>query len=167
MKQKIVHGAFIDALTADEFYAQIKRPVERTRMRAGATTTLDAAGGTGGPNNPLTVYKVPIGAEFEIRRIFVNLGNVTGATLATASITLNSPGNYVSYYRSGTLIEYGAPASSAGIKVPGVQTWGDQQGPYLRNGEVFAVDAGLGAPSANQTLIVLVEGILTVNRADA
>lgn len=165
-RQRIVHGAFVDMVTPDEMYKMIPRPPEVTRMRVPISVELDAAGTTGGI---IAVYKVPIGMEFEARRVSLELGNIPGPLLGT-SIALNTPGQYVEYFRSGTHISFGCPTGPAGSspsRVPGVETWGDQQGPYLRNGEVFGVFASLAAASANVSFSIMLEGLLTAYRKNA
>lgn len=166
MKQRIIHGAFVDMVTPDELYKALRKTVRRTRVRVPAAITLDAAGTTGAIKD---IYKVPIGTEFEVRRISFDLGNVIASNLVPGSIALNAAGNYIRYLRSGQFMEYGLPINptSTGPKVPGVQTWGEEQGVYLRNGDVFQIDAALSAASANTTLSVTLEGILTENREDA
>lgn len=165
-RQRIVHGAFVDMVTPDEMYKMIPRPLEVTRIRAAESIELDAAGTTGGA---FSIYKCPIGMEFEARRITLELGNVPGVLLGT-SIALNTPGQFVEYLRSGTHIAFGCPTGPAGSspsRVPGSETWGDQQGPYIRNGEVFQILAALAAASAGVSFTVTVEGLLTANRKHA
>lgn len=153
MKTRIVPGAEIDIPTADEIVKLIPRPLQVTRIRAAASVLL---GATGAGDDE--VYKVPAGMELAVRRVVITLtGNVPNDP-NTGNVLLNAAGKFVAYMRSGQLIEYGQPAYGAAIQVPGVQTWGDQQGPYLRNGEVFGVvAAGL---TANTSLSVYVEGLL-------
>lgn len=155
MKQTIKHGVAIDTLTPDEARNMIDAIRERDaqkRVRATAVIALDPTGaGTD------EVYAVPVGFEFEARR--VTLGLDTAADPSTGNVALNVAGKTVEYLRSGTRIEYAVPQSPNAIpQVPGIQTWGAEQGPYLRNGEVFEVRAvGL---TANARLSVTVEGIL-------
>lgn len=151
MEQRIVHGATIDALTPDELVSLIPRPAQYTRIRATETVQLDATG-----SGDDEVYKVPIGYQFAARRISLNIGGATDPS--TGNVALNVAGKFVAYVRSGQFIEYGQPQYGAAVQIPGVQTWGDQQGPYLENGEVFGVIAkGL---TASVNLLVILEGIL-------
>lgn len=152
MKQVIKQGQAIDALTPDEFVRLLPRPVETTRIRAKAQVQLNAAG-----SGQVEIYKVPAGYSFEARRVFINIGGSSDPS--TGNVPLNVAGKFVAYLRSGTLIEYAAPTGPNAVpQVPGVQTWGEEQGPYYRNGEVVEVQA-LGL-TANQWLTVDLEGIL-------
>lgn len=156
------HGAIFDIANREEIEELLKqyqtRQDTRERVRAGATLVLDANGIA-----QEEVYSVPIGFEFEARRVFMDLSSVTESTLPVGTINLSGAGLSVQYMRSGTRIEWANPASPVGSggRVPGTQTWGSQQGPYLRNGEVLEVRAVLGAGHAGDTLIVMLEGILT------
>lgn len=153
MKQRIVPGAEIDFLTQDELFKLIQRPTQITRVRAPGSITLDASG-----NGDDEIYKVPAGYEFQIRRVVCTMTGAVPNDPNTGNVLLNAAGKFVAYMRSGQLIEYGQPQYGAAIQVPGVQTWGDEQGPYLRNGEVFGVLAR-GLTAATQ-LSVYVEGLL-------
>lgn len=158
-KQRMVHGAIIDFATPDEVYSMIPRPTRRTRIRAGETLVLDATG-----SGIIAVYKVPSGGEFEARRVMLNLESA--ADPSTGNVPLNVAGKFVKYLRSGTLIEYASPSGPNAIpQVPGVQTWSREQGPYLRNGEVFQVQA-LGL-TASVILTIMLEGILEENDPNA
>ncbi len=154
MRQPVVPGGTIDALTPEEavelLRASYREEVEE-RVRAPATIQLDVNG-----NGVDEVYSPPVGFEFEARRVQIDLSSA--ADPATGNVALNAAGKTVEYLRSGQRIEWGQPQYGAAVQVPGVQTWGDEQGPYIRNGEVFEVRArGL---TANATLDVTVEGIL-------
>ena len=154
--QRIAHGATIETATPSEvaeIVNAVRQPERKLRVRAAATVQLNAAGV--GEDD---VYKVPLGMEFAVRRVFLN---ITGASdPSTGNVPLNVAGKYVAYLRSGALIEYAVPISpNVAPQVPGTQTWGDQQGPYLRNGEVFQV-VTLGL-TANAVLDVQIEGILS------
>lgn len=158
MKTVIRPGTIIDAATPDEVQAIVAgmnsgESPQVTRVRAPATIALDATG-----SGSVDVYKTPLGFEFAIRRIVVLLSTVTDGT--TGKVSLNA-GPFVQYLRSGQLIEWAVlsnPGGGAVSTVPGVQTWGDQQGAYLRNGEVFQIRAG--GLTANAELSVSVEGLL-------
>lgn len=115
-----------------------------TPLQVSFPTPLQATG----PNTSITVNVPSFGA-----------GNTNAAVSAQGFWTVTS-GKTVEYLRGvgGTRIEWGQPQYGPAVQVPGVQTWGDEQGPYIRNGETFAVRArGL---TANVTLDVTVEGIL-------
>lgn len=155
MRQAIRPGGTIDALTteeAQELFRHGRRKPKVQRVRAAATITLDANG-----NGQDEVYAVPAGMEFAARRVSLDLN--TAADPSTGNVPLDVAGKTVEYLRSGTRIEYAVPQSPKAVpQVPGIQTWGDQQGPYLRNGEVFEVRVkGL---TANAVLDVTVEGLL-------
>lgn len=154
MKQRIVHGATVDMLTADELFKMIRRPREVTRIRAPQGLQTDAAGA-----GVANVYKVPIGYELEVRRVVLTLTGNAPADPNSGNVLLNAVGKFVAYLRSGQLIEYGQPQYGAAIQVPGVQTWGDQQGPYIRNGEVFGVQVAGLTPAT--VFNVYMEGLLT------
>jgi hypothetical protein len=153
MRQRIVPGAEVEFVTPDELMKLIPRPEQITRIRVPATILLNAAGG--GDDE---VYKVPAGYEFYVRRVVLTLtGNVPNDP-NTGNVALNIAGRFVAYMRGNQLIEYGQPTYGNVIQVPGVQTWGDEQGPMLANGEVFGViAAGL---TASVMLSVYVEGLL-------
>lgn len=154
MRTKIVPGAELEVLTpaeAEELLRADYRTEVVERVRATATIALDANG-----NGQDEVYNPPLGFEFAARRVAVELSTATDP--ATGNVALNAAGKTVEYLRSGVRIEWGQPQYGGAVQVPGVQTWGDQQGPYVRNGEVFEVRArGL---TANATLEVTVEGVL-------
>jgi hypothetical protein len=121
------------------------------RVRATAQVVL-----SGGGAGQVEVYTCPSGWEFSLRRVTLDLDTVTDPN--TGAVLLNGAGKYVEYLRAGTHIEFGQPQYGAGIQVPGVQTWGDQQGPYFRNAETFEVRAaGL---TASTSLRVIAEGLL-------
>lgn len=153
MKQVLRPGYPVEFLTPDEFVALQPRQHQETRVRAPATLQLDANG-----NGRVTVYEVDPGYEFEARRIVLTLSGNVPQDPNTGNVLLNAAGKFVAYLRSDSLIEYGQPQYGANVQVPGVQSWSREQGPYLRNGEVFQVQAnGLGA---NAVLNVYLEGIL-------
>lgn len=153
MRQRILHGAYVDMVTPDELYKALPRPEEITRVRAPASIQLDAAGG-----GKKDCYKVPTGMELEIRRIVVTLTGNTPSDPNTGNVLLTAAGKFLAYLRSDQLIEYGQPQYGAAVQVPGIQTWGDSQGPYIRNGEVFGVQvAGL---TPNAMLNIYMEGVL-------
>jgi hypothetical protein len=155
LRQTVHPGRALDILTpaeaAELLEARFRETVEE-RIRAAATIKLDGSG-----NGQDEVYGVPLGFEFEARRVTLDLDTATDPS--TGNVALNVAGKSVSYLRSGTRIEYAAPLSPNAVpQVPGVQSWGEEQGPYLRNGEVFEVRAvGLTAASI---LDVTLEGIL-------
>lgn len=154
MKQVIKPGQVIDFVTPDEVAALLPRGRQVTRIREPAEIGLNGAGAGIG-----SVYIVPAGYEFEVRRIVLVLTGNAPSDPNTGNVLLNAAGKFVAYMRSGSLIEYGQPAYGGAIQVPGVQTWGDQQGPYLRNKESFDVQAA-GLTAGGQ-LNVYLEGILT------
>lgn len=158
MKTKIKPGVEIETLTEAEargLIADAIRGLDTTRtqrVRAAETFQLDANG-----NGETPVYTVPAGFQFEVRRIVLDCDEAGGPSGA-GKITLDAAGESVEYLRSGTRIEYGQPEYGPAVQIPGIQTWGAQQGPYLRNDETFSVRAnGL---TANVHIGVSVEGIL-------
>lgn len=155
MRQRIIHGAFVDMVTPDELYKAIPRPEQVTRVRAPGSVPL----GAGGSAPPADIYKVPIGFEFAVRRIVLSPTGNADADPSTVKVAF-AAGIYVAYLRSGQLIEYAQTQYGAAYQVPGVQTWGDEQGPYLRNGEVFGIHPVGLAAFANQVLNCYVEGVL-------
>lgn len=157
MRTILKHGAVIDHVTPDEMRTILgdasDKPSASSRVRTAVGVLLDANG-----NGQDEAYAVPIGFEFEARRVFLNLSTAAGPV--TGSVALNVAGKQIAFLRSGVMMEYAIPlAPTALAQVPGMQTWSFQEGPYLRNGEVFEVQAvGL---TANATLMVTLEGILT------
>lgn len=153
MRQTVQLGKPLDFLTQDELVRLLPRPLEVTRIRATETIQLDATG-----SGQDEVYKVPMGYEFAARRVTLDIGGATDPS--TGNVPLNVAGKFVAYLRSGARIEYAVPISpNTAPQVPGVQTWAKEQGPYLRNGEVFEVQAkGL---TASAVLTVVLEGLLT------
>jgi hypothetical protein len=155
MLQQVVPGGSIEALTPHEaaqlFEAAYRENVEE-RVRAAATIILDATG-----SGEDDVYSPPLGFEFEVRRVSVDLSSATD--VGTGNVAL-AAGHTLEYLRGvgGTRIEWAQPQFGAAVQVPGVQTWGAEQGAYIRNGETFAVRAkGL---TANASLDITVEGLL-------
>jgi len=144
-----MHGAVLDFVTPDEIVKLIPRPAQITRIRQTAQVALNAQG-----SGQDEVYAVPVGYEFAARRVsmYLSLADpVTGAVVFAA-------GKAVAYLRSGAFIEWAQPQFGTSYQVPGVQTWGTEQGPYLRNAEVFEVSAfGL---TASAILTVTLEGLL-------
>lgn len=153
MKQRITHGVEVNFVTPDEIVHLIPHPEERSRIRAEAQVQLNASG-----NGVVEVYTVPTGMAFEARRVTLFLGGATDPS--TGNVPLNVAGKAVVYQRSGSPIEFAVPMSPNAVpQVPGVQTWGMEQGPYIRNAETFEV-AVIGL-TANAILSVILEGILT------
>jgi len=155
MQQTIKPGGKIDAATPSEIRSLLESIAshdESSRVRAAAVVALDGNG-----NGQDEVYAVPMGYVFEARRVSLDLD--TASDPSTGNVALNIAGRAVEYRRSGSRIEYAAPDSPNGVaQVPGVQTWGSEQGPFLINGEVFEVKAtGL---TAGAHLTAIVEGIL-------
>lgn len=156
MRFTLKHGTTLETATPDEVRTIIAEAHKRSapkRVRANAIVLLDASG-----NGQAEVYTIPVGFQFEARRVFLDLD--TASDPSTGNVALNVAGKAVDYLRSGTRIEYAVPfGPNAASQIPGVQTWGSEQGPYFRNGEVFEVRArGL---TANARLSVTVEGILS------
>jgi len=149
-QQRIMHGATVDFVTPDELMKLIPRPPEVSRIRATAQVQLNAAG-----NGQDEVYKVPTGYEFAARRV---TAYITVSDPTTGAVALTGAGKGLAYLRSGAFIEWAQPQYGGTVQVPGVQTWGREQGPYLRNAEVFEVMA-LGL-TASTILTVILEGLL-------
>lgn len=158
MKQTIKHGAELLLVTtqeAQQIFA--KRATTRRRyrrIRATATLVLDAAG-----NGQIEVYAVPFGCQFALRRVTIDSGvNDPNAS----NIGIGVAGKFVEYLRSGARIEYANAINPSGVstaRLPGVQTWGSEQGPTFINGEVFEVKF-TGCIIAGATFEVIAEGIL-------
>lgn len=121
--------------------------------------------GVGNSITPLIVeFSRPIPASGLNQPIAVNVpsfgaGNTNAAVTAHGFQVGIAGGRSVEYLRSGSRMEYAEPTGPNGItQVPGIQTWGSEQGPYLLNGEAFEVKArGLTAAAR---LTVIVDGIL-------
>jgi len=147
-------GGTLDVLTPDEFVQLIPRPEQKSQVRATATIALNAAGA-----GSADVYKVPTGYELIVHRFdaYIGAGSPPLPGPVTGAVALNA-GAYIAYLRSGILIAYAMPVYGPTLQVPGEQSWGEWQGPYLRNGEVFQVAAaGL---TANVGLTVMIQGSL-------
>ena len=147
-------GGTLDVLTPDEFVRLIPRPEQKSQVRATGTIELNAAG-----SGSIDLYKVPTGYELVVHRfeVYIGGGSPPLPGPVTGAVALNA-GAYLALLRSGTLITYGQPVYGGTLQVPGEQSWGEWQGPYLRNGEVFQVAAaGL---TANVSLTVMIQGSL-------
>jgi hypothetical protein len=80
-------------------------------------------------------------------------------------VALNAAGKYIKYTRSGIFTAYAMPEAPTGLfQVPGVESWGEQQGPTLRNGEVFELQI-LGL-TALASLTVELQGLLVGPKVD-
>ena len=155
MEQTIRHGAKINAATPDEVAAEVQKVridrEQRTHIRAGAQVQLDATG-----SGVVEVYKVPLGDHFSARRIFLTLNTI--AANPNTNGTQWGTGRWAEYRRSGTLLSYANTTWNNLYGLPGSETWGDQQGPELENGEVFEI--AMFGVTASALLIVMLEGIL-------
>lgn len=157
MRQKIGPGTTLDFLTPDELVKIIARPEQISRVRETEQVQLDSSG-----SGVVKAYEVPAGMEFALRRVTIYLGGPVDPV--TGAVALNVAGKAIIYQRSDTFIEFGQPSYGGTPQVPGVQTWGDQQGPYFRNKEVFMVKA-LGL-TASAFLTVVSEGLLRQRATD-
>lgn len=154
MKQIIKPGQAVEILTPEELIEALAPSIKVTRIRVPGYVLLDANG-----NGTVTVYTVPAGCRFEVRRVVLTLTGNAPSDPNTGNVALNAAGKFVAYLRGGSLIEYGSPFYCGAYQIPGAQTWGDQQGPELSNKEQFGVRAqGL---TANTNLNVYVEGVLS------
>lgn len=156
MRMKMEHGAMLDIATPDEVArivaASTRAMLDESKVQIVRTAQVVQLDGNG--NGQVEVYKVPMGMEFGLRR--VSLG-ITTVVDPNTGIPINTVGKYIEYLRAGTRIDYGQPSYGAAYQIPGAETWGEQQGPFLKNGEVFEVKAtGLTAAA---TLIVGIVGI--------
>lgn len=153
-KAVIKPGAVIDLATPEEIAELLQPRIQVSRIRVPSNIQLDANG-----HGQDEVYVVPAGMKFEVRRVVLTLTGNIPSDPNTGNVALNVAGKFVAYLRSGSLIEYGQPQYGAAIQVPGVQTWGSEQGPQLSNKEAFEIYAsGL---TASVVLNAYVEGILT------
>src|SRR6266487_1083931 len=97
MRQLVAPGKMIDALTPAEAAELLEARFAETvheRVRAGANIKLDAAGA--GQDE---VYIVPLGFEFEARRVVLDYSGSTDPN--TGATQLNGIGVAVDYLRSG------------------------------------------------------------------
>jgi hypothetical protein len=153
MKHLIKPGAQIDIPSLAEIQGVVRQSVPNVSyIRASQNVVLDGTG-----SGIVSVYECPMGMEFMVQRILVDLDTAAGPN--DGNVLLNVAGRSVQYLRSDTRIEYGNPASAAGVpSIPGAQSWGAMQGPYIRNGEAFQVLAhGL---TAGAVLAITVSGEL-------
>lgn len=160
MRQRIVHGAVVDIATPDEIVKLIPRPRQTTRIRAPETFRVSSDDFTIKNGE---IYKCPIGYQFEARRVVWSLfGANANQDPSVGSLPLGGAGKWAAYLRSGNLLEYAMPQMGSNFQVPGVQTWGDEQGPYIQNGETFGIFLATGgAGFAGAQISVYLEGILT------
>jgi hypothetical protein len=158
-KQRIIAGGTIELLTPDELIHFLQRPELTSRVREPASVQLNANG-----VGVCAVYKVPMGHQFDVRRVTILPGGGEGDPFTQGVAFVTAANTYAIYRRSGTVIEYAqttAPkAGASSMGMPGAQTWGATQGPYLANGEVFEIEFNVStAPNAIVTCTV--EGVLT------
>lgn len=164
MEQLVSHGGTIDAVTTKEMQTMVNgiktglpvsnQPSKITRIRATSSIILDENG-----DGVLDIYQVPLGYEFELRRVNFD-GN------GTPSNTQGGDGShYITYLRSGRLIAYANPNSylnnnsdTSTTLVPGNESWSSEQGPILKNGEVLSV--GLNMLTNFTTIDVEIQGLL-------
>lgn len=160
---KITHGATIEVPSVLEIagvFAAIPKGEQLTQVRVTESGIVKADGIV-----TVDVYQCPLGYEFFARRIFIDESIANGTPNGGTMIGANS---WVTYMRSGTRIGYALLANSVdGFEeygCPGVETWGDQQGPMIRNGEVFQVKF-TGFPVADGVTVAL-QGILRIIHDD-
>lgn len=166
MKQRVTAGGYIETVTTDELNDMLGKhaPPKVSFWRPSATAALNAAG-----IGQVEVCKVPLGMRLELRRVTVDISSANGDPFNGVPLG-GFAGAFVVYQRSGTRIGMAilqsAGTGAAGVEViqiPGTQTWGDQQGPNLVNGENFEVFANLShyvGTVANAELTVTAEGLL-------
>jgi hypothetical protein len=162
VRQRVTAGGHIEAATPAEVSeivgASNKGMIAVDRIRAAATVTL---GPTGIGQDE--IYKVPAGMKFAARRVSIK-SSVDGGDPFNVNVLGALAGEYISYLRAGQFISFAMPINvNQKVALPGVETWGDQQGPNLVNGEVFEVYAnlsGFGATFQNAVLDVNLEGLL-------
>lgn len=141
--------------------ALTRRQVTRQRVRAAASGVIPLTLDT-----PLIlpVYKVPTGFRLDINQVQWDLGTFTEADLLNGIALLG--GNSGSYYRSGIRLAWALPKSPALSlpAIPGIETWGDEEGPQLISGEVFEVHVNIhinNPLSVGAPLTITIEGTLT------
>jgi hypothetical protein len=162
VRQRVTAGGHIETATPAEVSeivgASNKGMIAVDRIRAAATVTLNSAG-----VGQDEIYKVPAGMKFAARRVSIK-SSVDGGDPFNAQYLGALANEYITYLRSGQFISFAMPTHlTLKIALPGVETWGDQQGPNLVNGEVFEVYAnlaGFGATFQNAVLDVNLEGLL-------
>jgi hypothetical protein len=169
MLQTVVPGAKIDSLTYEETRELIRseyRTAVENRVRAEATVRLDATG-----TGVLDVYTVPVGFEFELRRL--NIASDTGYGWAKFIPQGGGTGQSsvvpIEYLRSGESLSRAVPdkyfdsttpTNETWYLFPHVETWSREQGPYLRNGEILQVAFRAVAFVASVGVQVTAEGLL-------
>jgi len=150
VKQRL--GNFnLDLLTKDELREEIDRAAARLdqgprRVRAAASGRTDAGG-----NLDLDVYDVNVGGEFALSRFVVKADD------ATAGVPIIAAAGFVNLLRSGILIDfYGLAKRVGGLALPLVDTWGNHDAPFVRNGEILQVQ--VRGYSANMGVTVEIMG---------
>lgn len=167
MKQTLVPGATLDALTPDEARELLRQEYRATveqRVRAEGTLKLDGTG-----SGIVEVYTCPIGFEFEARRavIAIDAGYWWFKTVPLGGIAGGSAVVPLEYLRSGETngrpnadyVRTGGAQDEVWYLVPHLDTWSREQGPYIRNGETFEVAFRAIPNAANMNVQVTVEGI--------
>jgi hypothetical protein len=169
MRQTIVPGGTIESLTEEEtrdLVRQIYRETVENRVRAEGTATLDA-NGTG----TVEVYTVPIGFEFEVRRVLIESdagyfwvktvpGGGQGATSPIVPIEFLRSGESLGTPHIDNVIKTGTPQDEVWYLFPHVDTWSKEQGPYIRNGETFETVFRNCTNFASKNVQVTAEGLL-------
>lgn len=169
MRTLIKPGSPIETLTPDEARDIIQQEYRKQvfqHVRAEGTAKMDATG-----TGQVDAYTCPMGFEFECRRILIEGDAGLFWLKALPALGQGGPSQLVNpleYMRSGESI--GIPTVSNVIKTavpqdevwwlfPHLDTWGDQQGPYIRNGETLSLNLRGLINSANLTIQVTVEGL--------
>lgn len=160
MRQMVRPGGHIETVTPDEVVKILhsqRRDWEVFRA-AESSNPLNANG-----QGQLDVYQCPAGMEAAVRR--VSIYQSPGADPISTQQLLNAAGKFCYYTRNDQFIEYAIPLGPAGqAQIPGLQTWSFEEGPYLRNQEVFGLNINLGSGAAGQTVVIQVQGRLMDHR---
>jgi hypothetical protein len=150
VRQAVIPGGSLEVLTpaeaADLIAAGFRENVT-TRVRVEGSGVADATGFLS-----LDLYTVPAGWEFELRRYVVTIDGFTPGNQFTIGA-----GGYAYFARSGELILYVLSAGTT-PKFPYQDSFGEEQGPYIRNNETLQFVIIVGPVSTRMQ--VQAEGIL-------
>jgi hypothetical protein len=140
VKQQLLPGGSIDALTPEEFDRRLAALLEKFSsdedvVRGSEVVKLDAAG-----HGIVQAYVVPQGMKFNLHRVAVNADGYTpGAPFTNAA-------GYIDILRGGVRQDF-FPLSAAAGGMPAVWAQGGDAAIRYRNGEAVEIEIVGGPPS--------------------